>query len=444
MTWLQQYRVRHYLRNSIWVLPVFAMAAAVLFVRALHRLDESTGWQSAFQPETMRAVLGTLAGSMLTFVVFVCSSLLLVVQLASAQLTPRIIAVLFQDRVTKVTLALFVFMFTFAIASLLRIGDTVPLLTAEIAVWSTGGCICVFLFLIDHVGKMLRPSGALLSVAVHAHKVVESVYPRRLKGIHETFADSESVARPSESTSIIKSSKDGVVLAFDVQGLVMLAVRYNCVIEFVPQVGNLVAPGDTLFRVHGGSRIPAKALEQSVALGSERTMEQDPMFAFRVIVDIASKGLSPAINDPTTAVLALDRLHHLLRHVGCRRLDDEKVRDASSRIRLVYHTPDWKDFVRLAVTEIRQFGGSSIQVARRLRAMLEDLIETLPEERAEPLRLELKVLKKSAERLFQEPEDRALADVSDSQGVGGTQERKYSLVESVSVPKNTKEFRPLP
>src|ERR1700704_2804038 len=170
MTWLQRYRVRHYLRNSIWVLPVFAMAAAVLFVRALHRLDVATGWQSAFQPDTMRAVLGTLAGSMFTFIVFVCSSLLLVVQLASAQLTPRIIAVLFKDRVTKVTLALFVFMFTFAIAALVRIGETVPLLTAEIAVWSTAGCICVFLYLIDHVGKMLRPSGALQSVATQAHE----------------------------------------------------------------------------------------------------------------------------------------------------------------------------------------------------------------------------------------------------------------------------------
>jgi uncharacterized membrane protein len=418
MTWLQRYRVRHYLRNSIWVLPVFGMAAAVILVRALHRLDEATGWQSAFQPDTMRAVLGTLAGSMFTFVVFVCSSLLLVVQLASAQLTPRIIAVLFKDRVTKVTLALFVFMFTFAISALLRIGDTVPQLTAEIAVWCTAGCICVFLYLIDHVGKMLRPSGALYSVATQAHEVIESVYPRRLKGSHESLADSEFAARPGDATTIVKTSKDGVVLAFDVTGLVKLANRYDCVIEFVPQVGNLVAPGDSLFRVFGGPGLPANVLRQSIALGAERTMEQDPMFALRVIVDIASKGLSPAINDPTTAVLALDRLHHLLRHIGCRRLDDEKVRDASGRVRLLYHTPDWEDFVHLAVTEIRQFGGSSIQVARRLRAMLENLIDTLPEERAEPLRRELKLLKKTAERFFLEPEDRALADEGDSQGVG--------------------------
>ena len=149
-------------------------------------------------------------------------------------------------------------------------------------------------------------------------------------------------------------------------------------------------------------------------------MEQDPMFAFRIIVDIASKGLSPAINDPTTAVLAIDRLHHLLRHVGSRYLDKEQVRDAAGRVRLIYRTPNWSDFVRLAVTEIRQFGSSSVQVMRRLRAMLENLIKTLPKEREAALHQELRLLKLSATRVFQEPEDRALADVSDEQGVGAS------------------------
>jgi uncharacterized membrane protein len=419
MNWLQRYRFRHYVRNSIWVLPAVAMIVAVILVRVFHWAEELLGWESSFQPDAMRAVLGTLAGAMFTFIVFVCSSLLLVVQLASAQLTPRIIAVLFKDTVTKLTLTLFVFTFSFTISTLLRIGNTVPLLTAGVAVWSSVACICFFLYLIDHVGKMLRPSSALQSVASHAHRVVEDVYPLPLKGAHETMSDFEAMS--NTPSFIVKSSTDGVVLAFDVRGLVALAVRYECIIELVPQVGNLVAPGDTLFRVHGvGAGLPIRPLRRSIALGAERTMEQDPMFAFRVIVDIASKGLSPAINDPTTAVLALDRIHHLLRHVGSRRLDDEKVRDATGRIRLLYHTPDWEDFVRLAVTEIRQFGGSSIQVARRMRAMLEDLIKTLPEERGEPLRQELKILKKSAERFFQEPEDRALADIGDTQGVGGT------------------------
>ena len=212
------------------------------------------------------------------------------------------------------------------------------------------------------------------------------------------------------------------MLAFDVSGLVALGTRHDCVIELAPQVGNFVAPGDPLFKVIGASDLPLSSLFDSIALGAERTMEQDPAFALRVIVDIASKGLSPAINDPTTAVLAIDQIHHLLRHVGRRRLDNEKVKDAAGRVRLIYRTPDWEDFVVLAVTEIRQFGGASIQIARRLRAMLENLIATLPAARAEPLRRELQLLKKSAERFFHDPEDRALADESDSQGMGGANE----------------------
>ena len=418
LTWLQRYRIRHYVRNSIWIYPVFAGMAAGLLVRLLHWFERSMGWEAGFDADTMRAVLGNLAGAMFTLIVFVCSSLLLVVQLASAQLTPRIIGVLLRDSVTKLTLSMFVFTFAFDTSALLRIGSTVPLLTAEIAAYSSAACLGMFLFLIDRVSKLLRPSGALQSVASQAHKVINSVYPRRLSEFSGKDADATDVSG-LKLTRTVRSSKPGVVLAFDVKGVVLLGARHDCVIELVPQVGNFVAPGDPLFRIYGGVDFSFDSLCQSIALGAERTMAQDPAFAFRVVVDIASKGLSPAINDPTTAVLAIDQIHHLLRHVGNRRLDDEQVRDATGRVRLIYHTPNWEDFVTLAVTEIRQFGGSSIQVARRLRAMLENLIQTLPESRAPPLHQELRLLHRSAERFFTEPEDRALAEVSDSQGVGG-------------------------
>jgi uncharacterized membrane protein len=422
MTWLQRYRIRHYLRNSIWVFPVLAMVAALTLIRLLDWLDQVTGWQGDYHPDTMRAVLGSLAGAMFSFIVFVCSSLLLVVQLASAQLTPRIIGTLFRDTLTKLTLSLFVFTFTFSISSLLRIGTSVPLLTAEITAFGAAACLGLFIFLIDHIGKMLRPSGALHSVASQAHQVIDSVYPHPLIKSSESFSDLTPLLEQVPSRTVA-SPGDGVVLAFDVKGLVALGTRHNCIIELVPQAGNFVATNYPLFRIYGGAGLPSAALCQCIALGAERTMEQDPAFAFRVIVDIASKGLSPAVNDPTTAVLAIDRIHHLLRHVGSRRLDDERVRDATGKVRLMYRTPDWEDFVTLAVTEIRHFGGLSIQVARRLRAMLEDLIQNLPEERAAPLRQELKLLQRSAARFFVEPEDRALADISDAQGVGGRRER---------------------
>jgi uncharacterized membrane protein len=139
----------------------------------------------------------------------------------------------------------------------------------------------------------------------------------------------------------------------------------------------------------------------------------------RIIVDIAAKALSPAINDPTTAVLALDEIHHLLRAAGSRQLDDRVLADSAGSYRLAHHTPNWGDFVNLGVTEIRHYGCQSIQVARKLRAMLENLIQSLSEGRAAPLRQELNLLRRSAVRAFAEPEDQALAEVSDPQGVGG-------------------------
>jgi uncharacterized membrane protein len=249
--------------------------------------------------------------------------------------------------------------------------------------------------------------------------IIENVYPQRLAQSHAAQAELD-VIRPGEPARTIVSPSDGVVLAFDIQGLASLAERTDCVIEMVPQVGDFVAADDPLFRIFGhGASPPLPALYESVALGHERTMEQDPGFAFRIMVDIASKGLSPAINDPTTAVLAIDQIHHLLRTVGNRHLADGRVRGAAGRLRLVYRTPGWDDFVHLAVTEIRHFGGASIQVARRMRAMLESLIDSLPLERVALLRRELALLHRASERFFSEPEDRALADISDFQGVGG-------------------------
>jgi uncharacterized membrane protein len=427
VTWLQRYRLRHYLENSIWIPPVVAMLLAMLLVRLVHALDERMGWQASFDPDNARTVLGSLAGAMFTFIVFVCSSLLLVVQLASAQLTPRLIGVLFRERVTKLTLSAFVFTFAFTLSALMRVGDTVPLATAQIAAYSCAACLGLFLYLIDHVGKLLRPSGALSSAASHAHEIIDQVYPHRFDQSRDESREGGDLPGPVRT---VFSTTEGVVLAFDVAGLVALATRHHCVIELAPLVGMFVAPGSPLFRIYGGADLADERLLQSIALGAERTMEQDPAFAIRVIVDVAAKGLSPAINDPTTAVLALDQIHHLLRHLGNRSLENEHVRDAAGRVRLIYRTPDWEDLVTLAVTEIRHFGGTSIQVVRRLHAMLEDLMQTLPRERVPPLARELKLIRQSVARNFPDPEDRVLAEVSDWHGVGGQRE-KPSLARQV-------------
>ncbi len=143
------------------------------------------------------------------------------------------------------------------------------------------------------------------------------------------------------------------------------------------------------------------------------------MFAFRILVDIALKALSPAINDPTTAVLAMDQVHRLLRVVGRRHLHDEGVRDAAGCIRVILRTPNWEDFVHIACNEIRACGAGSIQIPRRQRAMLQNLIRTLPAQRHAALREQLDLLDRTLPDYYKLPEDLALARIPDSQGLGG-------------------------
>ena len=202
---------------------------------------------------------------------------------------------------------------------------------------------------------------------------------------------------------VVTSPGGGVVLAVDLTGLVLLAARQDCVIEMVPQVGEFVAPGEPVFRIHGGAAFAAETLRQSIALGAERTIEQDPALAFRVIVDIASKGLSPAINDPTTAVLAIDQIHHLLRHIGKRGASITPIcAMASGRVRVVYRTPDW-------FRQARRHGDSPVQrrhqVVRRLHTYTDDDPGGSRTVAKGPLEEELVILDRVVQRMFTEPEE---------------------------------------
>src|SRR5206468_3813826 len=108
--------VRHFVRNSMWLAPVAGMAIALVLVRGLVEIDRDLTGDGGYNPETVRSVLGTLAASMFTFIVFVSSALLVVVQLASAQLSPRVLGIVFRDPVTRAALTVFTFTFTFTLA----------------------------------------------------------------------------------------------------------------------------------------------------------------------------------------------------------------------------------------------------------------------------------------------------------------------------------------
>jgi uncharacterized membrane protein len=206
----------------------------------------------------------------------------------------------------------------------------------------------------------------------------------------------------------------------DIPTLLAEARRRDGVVELVPRVGDFLAWGQVVFRLYGGAaEITDRRLRETVAFGPERTLEQDPMFAFRILVDIGLKALSPAINDPTTAVLALDQVHRLLREVGRRRLHGQGVCDDRGNLRLILRTPDWDDFVNIACREIRACGASSVQVARRMAAMLDEIVQVLPPARHPAILLERELLERAIDQAYPFAEDRALARVADMQGLGG-------------------------
>jgi uncharacterized membrane protein len=425
MEWRTRYALKSYLRSSMWLAPLGAYVVSLVAIRILDWMDNRLQWQWAWQlnVDVVQNLLQMFIAAMLSFIVFTFSSLLVALQIASAQLTPRIIVTtLLRDRTIRLTAALFVLSFVFNLGLLARTQSVVLYIPLTVALLLTVTSIGAFLYLMDYAARLLRPVSIVWRLGEEGLKVIEEVYPSRIKGTHIPTPALPSLGEPARE--VAHDGKSAIILAVHFDTVRLEAERTGGVVEFVPRVGDFVATGDPLFRLHGGASAASdQRLRSAVAMGAERTIEQDATFAFRVIVDIAIKALSRAINDPTTAVLSIDQLHRLLRAVGRRHLHDDVIRDSDGNLRLIYHTPNWEDFVQLSCREIRLYGAENFQVARRMRAMLENLLHTLSEARGPALREELDLLDRSLERLNPLAEDLALARTPDLQGLGASLRR---------------------
>jgi uncharacterized membrane protein len=420
MNWQQFYHLRNYIRSSLWVVPFIAIPLELIATRVLHRLDGWLGW--AFLDIGVagaQAMLNALITATLSLLVFTFGSLLVALQIASGQLTPRVIAtILLRNDVVRYTTGLFIFTLLFAISAINRIQTTVFELVVFVSACLGILCFAAFLFLIDYAARLLRPISIISLVGQEGLKVIESVYPDPSLGPNQMKVQHDKLGAPGKITQHQGTSE--IILAVNLRELIAEAEKSNGVIEFVPQVGDFIAVDEPLFKLYGGAAsLDERKLRSTVAFGPERTMEQDPTFAYRIIIDIALKALSPAINDPTTAVIAIDQLHRLLRKAGNRNLRADEILGESGQLRVIFRTPNWEDFVHLAFTEIRYCGAQNMQVVRRLRAMIENLIQTLPKHRHPILQRELTLLEREIEKYFVYPEDLALARVGDSQGLGG-------------------------
>jgi uncharacterized membrane protein len=429
VAWNLLYGSASYIRSALWIIPFLSILLVLVIAPVLRVIDGWLGWRiSGLGVAGAQALYQTVITLTLSFMVFTFGSLLVAIQVASGQLTPRIIAAaLLRDNVVKYSVGLFVFSLIFAVMALDRLDttvhDIVTLVTATLGL----ACMATFLFLIDYAARLLRPVSILARIGDEGLGVITSVYPKRTSDI-PVVGVAPSIPPDAPRRIVPHTGRSEILLAVDLETLVREAQQADGLVELVPQVGDFIASDEPLFVVYDGAvAIDDARLRATVAFGTERTMEQDPLFSFRIMVDIALKALSPAINDPTTAVLAIDQIHRLLRVVGQRQLRGETIDDRAGHPRVIYRTPNWDDFVLVSCAEIRSCGAGSLQIARRLRAMLDNLIDTLPAHRHQALDQERQRLDRMVESLYGLPDDCALALTADLQGLGGSLGTRRSI-----------------
>ncbi len=416
----------------IWIVPVGYICAALLLGNLIPRLDRLVQpGLVPISPGAAAGLLATISSGMIGFTGFVFSMVFVLVQFGSSSYTPRLAGYLLQDPVVRHALGVFTGNFLFTLTASLYIGalpeGQTPDLTVATALALVLASTILFLALIERVTS-LRVTSVLHMVGSRGRQVIDSMYTHRFRrDEQEDEADHQSMLAqiplplPPITQTLHHHGAPGVVIEYHTARLVELARRANGLIEIRYPPGDTIPDGAVILNVRRASRrIPATLLYRAIEIGHERTIEQDPKYAFRLIVDIAIRALSPAVNDPTTAVQAIDQLDDLLHRIGTHYLDVGLERDPQGTLRLIYPTPDWEDFLALAIDEIRHYGAGSIQVMRRLQALLQDLLDVLPAERARPVQGYLERVRASIQRNFPDEQDRLAAQSADRQGLGLT------------------------
>ena len=382
-------------------------------------VDLSTRWQ--YSASTAEAVLAAVVAASVGLVGFVVTVSVLIVQMATGTFSARYMRIFYRDWAFKAVLAVLIGAFTFSYTLMRDVEtDSVPNFGVTIAGSILGLGILLFVIFLDRAIHRLRPVAVAALVAKAGRRALHEVVEAAMRPGAPAVVPAPY--RPvGEPVLVVRMERGGAIQAIDVDGLGRWAHATESLIVLRHPIGDFVSAGSPLIEVYGRAADPAAdtQLRAMVALGVERTIEQDPAFAVRIMVDIAIRALSPAVNDPTTAVQVIDHLEDLLREVGQVDLSDTGAPLDDMTSGLVVPVRRWDDYLTLSVTEIREYGGASIQVVRRLRAMLEELSESVLLERRPAVLQELARLDATVNEAWSSRVDLDLACLSDRQGVGG-------------------------
>jgi len=427
------FRLRHLAQTRLWLVPLMCVLAGIGLAVALVSIDRSAGFHIVGTTVTGSAasaqtILTASATALVTLTSVVLSLTLVAVQLATGQFSPRIVRAILHDRRSQLAVGLFIGTFAYSMTVLREVngqssgGGSLPGLAVVVDYGLILSAIVVLVLYVHHTAQSIRVGGLIGWVADTTREEVERLYP--------------AAPEPEDDTSVVAAPNYGVVTKLPHQLLVAIAEQADCVLELVPAMGDFVPRGGPLFRVLGSLPEPHRsAAARSVILDRERSHEFEPTFGLRKLVDVATRSIySSPFQDPTTSVQSIDAIHDILRLLAGREFPSGRHHDAHGRVRLVERVMSWEGYVRVAFDELRLAGAGSPQVARRLRAALEDLRTVASPERRPPLDRQLKLLDQAVRRAYADDVDVDAALVPDMQGIGSGPDVMSHSQRSASLP----------
>ncbi|ORT53361.1 DUF2254 domain-containing protein [Streptomyces sp. CB03238] len=420
--------LREHLRDTFWFAPtaglvcvfVLWLAAAGLDAEIVDYLRERRAYDEIGDltaiAEDAKTIVTTVSSAMMTFIGVVFSISLVAVQMASGQLTPRVVRIFVRSRISKLTLTVFLSTFLFSLLVLTSYESetepervtAVPLVQSVVTLGLVGLSLLLFIAYVTTTLRLMQVGPVVDRITREALRVL----------VRQSAGGPDQVALPGATGRVVHRGQAGVLRDVDVARLVRVARRQRVVLRLIPRIGDYVVPGTPVLAVHGGRAPDVGALRSAVSVGVERTFHQDVGFGLRQLVDIALRAMSPAVNDPTTAVQCLDRIVQFLAAAAPRPLGAVLHRDRRGEVRLVQDVPDWDDLVDLGFAELRGCAVESPQVTRRMLAGIDDLLLLMEEGRREPLLRHRALLEQAVERTVAQPADRVFALEADRQGIG--------------------------
>ncbi|HEV2060914.1 MAG TPA: DUF2254 domain-containing protein [Solirubrobacteraceae bacterium] len=373
-------------RSSFGFLTGVAMALGLVLGFVLPSVDAALDLGDApvfgfADPEVGRSLLETVATATVSVAGLSFSVTVVAFTLASSQLSPRVLRTFRADRLSQATLACFLGTFIYCLAVLIRLGSadeggSVPNLSITLAVALAVVSFAMFAAFIAHIVSMLQPSSIIDGIRATGRRSLESPYPAGVGETPDTAAAERALLRTRDGDGgrPVRADRQGYVSTVYATRLLTSAAGCDAVVVQRVQIGEYVIPGLLLADVwcadHGRREDLVATVRAAFVLGRQRTPVQDPAFAVRQLADIALKGLSPGINDPTTAQNAMEALTALLVRFATGDPVSRLRADEHGVVRLVALAPDLDDLVRLGFEQVRVFAASDPAVSRRLLTLL--------------------------------------------------------------------------